>query len=332
MAAATIYDVAKLAGVSHQTVTRHLHGFKGIRPQTRKRVEDAIVALDYRPNFAAKYLRSGKSNRIVVFSDRIDQNGPSRILSGATAMARECGYYLDVVVADGADPESVSDTLKQITEQPIAGILATVKTEVVLEELKSHSSQIPLVIETQPDPGEQGPPYDEIAGCVAANHLLDLGHREFGYLAGPKVYLASQSRLRGFTKQITERGGILRWTRHGDWTPESGYATWNDLAQNERSTTAIACANDSMAIGIISSAFADGVKVPYHLSVIGTDDLPEARFMLPSISTVAMDFEGEGRAIMATLIAKIEDAPLVEDLSPKAPYVIPRSSTSSIPS
>ncbi|MDR2567471.1 MAG: LacI family transcriptional regulator [Bifidobacteriaceae bacterium] len=327
MPAPTIYDVARIAGVSHQTVTRYLHGFEGISPETRQRVADALSEVNYQPNIAARFLRSRWSNRIMVFTDRIDQNGPARVLLGANELARERGYFLDIVMADGVDPKSVARSLDTLLAQPTAGILATAKTQVVIEEIKNRSTQIPLVIETEASENADGPAFNELAGRYAADHLLDLGHREVGYLAGPEIYLASQERLTGFTGRIRERGGAIRWVRHGDWSPESGYAAWDSLSDPERAVTAVGASNDSMAMGIIAAARASDIGVPSQLSVIGFDNLPEARFTQPPVTTVEMDFETEGRTIMAVLIAKIEGAPEPEMRQPGNPYVIAREST-----
>jgi DNA-binding LacI/PurR family transcriptional regulator len=331
MSAPTIYDVARIAGVSHQTVTRYLHGFEGISPETRQRVADALSELNYQPNIAARFLRSRWSNRIMVFTDRIDQNGPARVLLGANELAREKGYFLDIVMADGVDPKSVARSLDTLLAQPTAGILATAKTQVVIEEIKNRSTQLPLVIETEASANAGEPAFNELAGRCAADHLLDLGHRELGYLAGPEIYLASQERLAGFTGRVRERGGTVRWIRHGDWLPESGYETWSTLSDHERRVTAVGASNDSMAMGIIAAARVSGLEVPGQLSVIGFDNLPEARFMQPPVTTVEMDFEAEGRTIMAVLIAKIEGAPEPEMRQPGYPYVISRASTAPRP-
>jgi DNA-binding LacI/PurR family transcriptional regulator len=324
----TIYDVAKHAGVSHQTVTRYLNGFKGIRPQTRQRVEEALAALDYRPNSAARLLRSQRTNRIGVLADRIDQSGPARILTGAGELAHRRGYVLDVVVADGTSAGSVAASLATIIEHQVAGILATAQSDVVLEELQRQATAAPLVIGADPGTSDQ-PTVNELAGQYAADHLLDLGHRRIGYLAGPEVWIAARGRTQGFTRRVLERGGQIVWLRQGDWSAASGHAVWGELGAHERAVTAVGVANDSMAIGLISAAADCGVRVPDDLSVVGTDDLPEARYVLPALSTVAMDFEGEGRFLIEELIAKIEGTDLPEHVQhPTPPHLIARASTS----
>ncbi|NUP47749.1 MAG: LacI family DNA-binding transcriptional regulator [Catenulispora sp.] len=323
----TIYDVARLAGVSHQTVTRYLHGFEGIRPKTRERVAAALAELGYQPNAAARLLRTRRNNRIGVLADLINQSGPARILNGATELARQHGYVLDIVTTDGFSAESVSESLAVLTEHQVAGILATAQTNVVLDALRRNAPNVPMVIDVQSELGSELPSTGEAAGRCAAEHLFDLGHRRVGYLSGPTGSLAAQDRLNGFKCRTDELGGEIVWQRAGDWSPESGYAAWSGLSTDEREVTAVAAANDSMAIGLISVARATGLRVPEDLSVVGTDDLPEARYLLPPLSTVVMDFEGEGRVILAALLAQIEDEPFSEPIRMTPPYVVARDST-----
>jgi DNA-binding LacI/PurR family transcriptional regulator len=323
---ATIYDVAERAGVSHQTVTRFLHGFEGIRPHTRERVEQAITELDYKPNAAARLLRSRRSNRIGVLADSFNQGGPNRILGGASAFAHQHGYVLDLVMVDGDDPSSVAASLAILQGHQVAGIMATAQTELVLQELRRQTTGAPLVIDSADD--DDAPAgANHLAGTLAADHLMDLGHRRIGYLAGSEPWLAARQRATGFAARVAERGGTLVWRRHGDWSAESGFACWDELDPADRRVTAVATGNDSMAIGLMSAAVQSGIAVPGDLSIIGVDDLPEARFVLPALSTVAMDFEGEGEYMIAALIAQIEPDVARPTPQPFDPHVVARSST-----
>lgn len=328
---ATIYDVAKRAGVSHQTVTRFLRGFEGIRPETRQRVETALKELDYRPNSAARLLRSRQTNRVGVLADRIDQNGPSRILNAISELAHARGYVLDIVIADSTSSGSVASSLAVLTDHQVAGILATAHTEVVLEEINRQALRAPLVVSRELEMHTPGPSPNEVAGAVAADHLLDLGHRRVGYVAGPELWFAAQGRAGGFTRRVVERGGEVVWLRYGDWTPSSGFQIWSDLTDAERKVTAVGFGNDSMAIGLIAAATDMGYRIPHDLSVVGTDDLAEARYLRPSLTTVGMDFEQEGRFLMETLIARIEEVADIETRLPGEPQIIVRNSTASAP-
>lgn len=328
MKPATIYDVARLAGVSHQTVSRYLRGFEGIRPETRERVEAALAELDYRPNSAARLLRTQRTNRIGVLADRVDQTGPARIIAGATRAARQRGYLMDVVVTDGLGIESIESALAVVTEHQVAGILVTAQSDLVVEHLQRFAPEVPLVIDARVQAYAGGPSLNELAGSLSADLLLDLGHRRIGYVSGPESWTAATGRLAGFRRRLEERGGILAWTRAGDWSAGSGSAAWASLDEHERSVTAVAMGNDSMAIGFISAAERDGVAVPADLSVVGNDDLDEAQYLLPALSTIKVDFEGEGRFLIQTLLAGVEgdgEGPLPEP--PALPRTVARDST-----
>jgi DNA-binding LacI/PurR family transcriptional regulator len=304
--APTIYDVARRAGVSHQTVSRYLSGFEGIRPETKSRVEAALKELDYRPNSAARALRLNRVNRIAALADALELTGPLRIVNGATTEAQRRGYVLDIIAMDGSDPESVDDAITLATDHQVSGILATAQTEVVLNRLNRRRLNVPLVIGVQVTLGKGGPPINELAGLVAAEHLWSLGHRRIGYLSGPAAWLAARSRRRGFEDRLTELGGSVAWVREGDWSPSSGHAVWTTLSPPDRAVSAVAAANDSMAVGLIYALAEAGLRVPDDISVVGTDDLPESGFLLPPLSTIAMDFEGEGALLMDQLLNLIE--------------------------
>lgn len=327
MKPSTIYDVARYAGVSHQTVTRFLQGYEGIRPATRERVEQAISELDYRPNSAARLLRSKRTNRIGVLSDRIDERGPARILAGAGEVAHRRGYVLDIVVADGTSAGSVEESLATLTEHQVVGILATAQTQIVLDELERQAPMIPLVLSPPAELATRSPIRSEYPAEVAADHLLDLGHRNIGYLAGPEVWLAAEGRTAGFVSRVVSRGGTVAWIARGDWTARSGYDAWRELSARSRNVSAVAVANDSMAIGLIAAALESGARVPEDLSVIGTDDLPEAGFIRPALTTVAMDFESEGRYLIERLLAQVESTSFDEVEVPRPPRLVVRAST-----
>jgi len=324
--AATIYDVARRAGVSHQTVSRFLAGFEGIRPETRAKVETALSELEYRPNTAARLLRTRRTNRIGVLADRVDQVGPARIIAGATAAARERGYLLDVVLSNGIEVEAIEAALALVNEHQVAGILATAQTDLMVDYLLRHAGSGPMVIDARLPAFPGGPSRNEYAGAVSADHLMDLGHRRVGYVSGPLGWLAASGRRAGFVDRVAERGGEVVWTREGDWAADSGDRAWRDLGPEERAVTAVATGNDSMAIGLISAATQDGVRVPDDLSVIGNDDIHESRYLLPALSTVGVDFEGEGRLMVEQLLAQVEGGE-ADAGSCRLPELVVRAST-----
>jgi DNA-binding LacI/PurR family transcriptional regulator len=151
-----------------------------------------------------------------------------------------------------------------------------------------------------------------------------------GYVSGTPTWFAAQGRRSGFEERLNERGGTLVWVHEGDWSARSGHAVWPSLSQAERHVTGVAVANDSMAIGFISALEDDGVCVPDDISVIGTDDLPESRYLRPPLSTIALDFEEEGRVAVDRLVDLIEGTASGGAWSLRSPVTMARSSTRSL--
>ncbi|GIT81320.1 LacI family transcriptional regulator [Leifsonia sp. LS1] len=328
MKRATIYDVAKAAGVSHQTVTRYLNGFEGIRPATRERVRKALAELDYRPNSAARFLRSQQTNRIGLLAHRMDLSGPGRLIAGATSAARERGYVLDIASMDGGDAASVDEALDLVLEHQIAGVFGTAQTHVVREAIEARALSVPIALDGQ----ESGPGSVNVGlpGHLAAAHLAELGHRRVGFLSGPAVWIASAARRDGFLAEAAAAGLDVRWMGEGDWSAESGWAAAQECPVGEQGITAIAVSNDSMAVGLIAGLHERGIDVPGDVSVVGMDDSPESRFLVPALTTVRLDFEGEGAHRMARLIARIEDRTGSDVPEYDAPRLIVRQSTRAI--
>jgi DNA-binding LacI/PurR family transcriptional regulator len=333
MKPATIYDVARAAGVSHQTVTRYLHGYEGIRDSTRVRVQKALAELEYRPNNAARQLRLRASNRIAILADRIGETGPSLIIQAVADHLRGAGLVIDILVVDGNDPSTVDTAIALALDNQVAGILATAQTALVLEQLRAKPLSVPIVIDVQLSPAGTEEMLNRMAGRIAAEHLMDLGHRELGYVTGASGWFAAKDRESGFTDAVRTRGGLVAWRREGDWTAASGYAAWRSLSPAERTVTAIAAGNDAMGIGLVAAATDDGRRVPDSLSVIGIAD---GQYMRPALSTVELDFASEGAALAAELLRRVQNKDGTGGLDPSShpaplpPRLIARSTTARV--
>lgn len=330
MKSATIYDVASLAGVSHQTVTRYLQGFEGMRPHTKERVKSALEELDYRPNPAARMLRASRVNRIGALAHRLQESGPSRVLAGVAAQARRRGYTLDIATVDG-DPESIEDALAVVLEHRLAGLILAGVSQTVIDAVSSRNIGMPWITDTGAIPSDQDASVNTVVGRLVAEHLLSLGHRRIGYVAGPDLWQASGERRDSFAATMRNAGLEVAWERVGDWSAGSGAAAWESLESDERAVTAIAAANDSMALGVLSAATRSGKRVPHDLSVIGTDDTSEARFLTPPLTTVAMDFEAEGAYLLDRLLERAHALPDHGGVSLRMPQLVVRDSTGPAP-
>lgn len=306
MKKATIYDVARQAGVSHQTVTRYLNGFDGIRPETRERVRLALEELNYRANSAARFLRSQQTNRIGILAHRLELAGPARAVAGATRAARDRGYVSDIVPVDSEDIESFTAALDLLLDHQIAGLFATIQTEPMRAALDAVAD-VPTVVVAYKEMVNQSEEPEGVPGRLAAEHLAELGHQAVGFVSGPLSWTSARARKSAFFESAGQRGLSVSWTAEGDWTADFGARIADELADNISRLTAVAVSNDSMAIGLISGLAARGVRVPEDISVIGMDDAPESKFFVPALTTIRVDFESEGAFVMNRLLARIEN-------------------------
>jgi DNA-binding LacI/PurR family transcriptional regulator len=303
---ATIYDVAEAAGVSHQTVSRFLRGFEGIRPQTKQRVVDALERLNYRPNLSARSLTTGRSHRIGALTHEISQVGPSKILQGASAAAREAGYLLDVVTLDVGDLASIEEALELVMQHNLAGVLALASTDEMTEAFERTEFRVPAYIAAEEDDALSGNPSQltSVGFPALIEHLASLGHRRFLHIAGPATWSAARNRSRAYEAAIERRGLHSEGILTGDWSAQSGFEAIRRIS-TDLGATAVVAANDQMALGAMLALTERGISVPGDVSVTGVDDIPEAAFFSPPLTTLRVDFAAQGRTAVQELLGQI---------------------------
>jgi DNA-binding LacI/PurR family transcriptional regulator len=320
-----MYDVATRAGVSHQTVSRVLNDFAGIRPETRERVLAAIADLGYRPNRAARALVTSRSRAIGVLVPATADFGPMSSLHAIERAARAAGYHA-LITSTLVETDAVRESLQFLLDQSIEALVVIAPYRVVTDELDVVPPQIPTALLQTGDLETAGAiAVDQGAGVrLAARHLLELGHRRIQQLTGPPDYLEALARRDAVDDELAAAGAPLLPHLTGDWTADSGYAAGSGL---DPATTAVICGNDQMALGLMHALADLGRAVPGDVSVVGFDDIPESAHCLPPLTTVHQDFEEVGRRAVDDLVARIEGR--VPD--PAALTVIPtlvvRSST-----
>jgi LacI family transcriptional regulator len=307
--AATIYDVARAAGVSHQTVSRFIKGYEGIRPETRDKVVEALERLDYRPNLTARSLRKGRSHRIAALTHEIDQVGPSKIVQGASVAAREAGYLLDIVSLDMSDRESIQNALTLVQQLDVAGVLALASTDEMAEAFATADFRVPSLIRIEEDDAVTGHLTELTTRGIPAliEHLAELGHERFLHIAGPSTWSAARNRAHAYATAISERDLTSTAVVAGDWSAASGFQAIAALPWTF-TATAIVASNDQMALGAMLALSRRGLRVPDDVSVTGIDDIPEAAYFTPPLTTLRIDFAAQGRAAVAALLGGI-DAP-----------------------
>jgi DNA-binding LacI/PurR family transcriptional regulator len=316
-----MYDVAARAGVSHQTVSRVLNGFAGIRPETRDRVEAAIADLGYRPNKAARALVTSRTRAIGVLAPATTDFGPTSSLHAIERAVRDAGYH-PLITSTPVEADAVRASLEFLLDQSIEALVVIAPYRVVLDELRELHEDLPIVaLQT----GESSVGIDQVAGArLAVRHLLELGHRGIQQLAGPDAFIEAAVRRRAVDDELKAHGIPKLPTLTGDWSADSGYAAG---ALVDSAATAVVCGNDQMALGLMHALVDLGRRVPKDVSVVGFDDIPESAHSLPPLTTVHQDFEEVGRRAVHTLVARLEGRDADVSGVAVTPELVVRSST-----
>jgi len=304
---ANIYDVARLAKVSHQTVSRVINNNSSIRPETKTRVLKAMEALDYRPNQAARALASSKTKMIGILASDTDFTGPASMVHEMERAAREQGYFVVSCGIDPSDVESVKEGIDHLQRLGIEGLAIVTPHANAVEYVRANVSGIPVVtLDSMYRMDELSVSVDNFAGGVTATqHLLDLGHKEIVHISGPKDWFESTTRAAGYTSTMLNANLIPR-VIDGDWEISTGHRIGTEVDFVEKGITAVFIANDRMALGFLHAMRQRGISIPGQLSVVGFDDLEESQYAYPPLTTVRQDFRALGERAMQLLLLEIK--------------------------
>jgi DNA-binding LacI/PurR family transcriptional regulator len=325
---AVMADVAKLAGVSHQTVSRVVNDSTQVRPETKQRVLAAMRQLDYRPNPAARALVTGRSGTLGVVSFDTTLYGPASTLFAIEQAAHAAGYFITIVSLLALDRSSVLGAVERLRVQGVDGILVITPQEGGADALVNLPAGVPIVAV------EAGRPnsvplvaVDQFAGAVDATQLLlDLGHRTAWHIAGPRDFLEAQQRIDGWRSTLEAAGAEVPLVVVGDWSPRSGYRLGLQLAKDP-DVTAIFVANDQMALGVLRALHERGREIPREISIVGFDDIPEAQYFTPPLTTVRQDFSEMGRSSLRLLLELMQNTGQPPQRLIIAPQLVVRRST-----
>jgi DNA-binding LacI/PurR family transcriptional regulator len=320
-------DVARRAGVSHQTVSRVLNGHPNVSPETKAGVLAAIRDLGYRPNAAARTLVTGRTNALGVISFDSTLYGPSSMLYGLERAAHPA-YSVAIASLPAFDRHSLHETFERFLSQAVEGIIVIAPHTSAVEALTGLADDIPLVAVKC---GTHAPlpsvAIDNMAGAArATQHLLDLGHETVHHLGGPPTWLDAQERADGWRATLRAAGAPEPELVCGDWSSRSGYEIGFRLAAMPE-VTAVLCGNDQMALGLLRALAEHGRQVPDDVSVVGFDDIPEAAFFLPPLTTVRQDFGELGKRALRLLLDRISGERLILPTLPIAPDLVVRASS-----
>ena len=300
----TIRDVARLAGVSHQTVSRVINDFEKVNPDTRKKVEAAISTLGYYPSAIARSMARGVTRTLACISPNLTDFTFASIIEGAEVEARSQGYFL--LSSSSSDSDTFSQLINELVgHRRVDGLIVInpyadnrhqfipANFPVVLVGANSRDSSVSSVSLD-----------DERVAYEAVQHLIFLGHRKIAMITGPMEEDCSQDRAKGYARALENAGIKVNpdWILEGDWSATSGLNGMKSLIEQGQIPSAVFAQNDRMAMGVIRTAHDNNLNVPKDLSVIGVDDMPLSSYYHPPLSTMRQDMPGIGRDATRILI------------------------------
>jgi DNA-binding LacI/PurR family transcriptional regulator len=304
----TLRDVAKKAGVSHQTVSRVINGSSDVLPGTRAVVEAAIEEMGYRPNAIARSMARGQSHTLACISPNLTDFTFASVIEGAEVEARQHKYFM--LSSSASDPEAFQELVVELVgHRRVDGLIvinpyADQRFEFIPKDFplvfvgaSAHEKNICSVSLD-----------DEKVAYEATRHLLDLGHTSIALVTGPMEEDCSQDRTEGYRRALSEAGIAFDESMviEGDWSATSGQDALFSFIEQGRVPSAVFAQNDRMAMGVMRAARDANIKVPTQLAVIGVDDMPLSSYFDPPLTTMRQDIPRIGREATRMLLDMIQ--------------------------
>jgi Transcriptional regulators len=321
-------DVARLAGVSAQTVSRTLSGHPNVQEATRTKVLAAVEQLGYRRNNAARALSSGRSRTLGVVTLQTGFFSRSALTAGIEAAATSAGYAVSTATTPSLDATAIEEAMSRLADQGVEGIVLAVP----LINSSKAIDELARIVPTLTIDGSRSEATEIVAidqreiGRLATQHLLDLGHETVWHVAGPRQWLDAANRSQGWRDALRDAGTAAPPELTGDWSPASGYQNGLILARIP-DVTAVFVSSDEMAFGTIRALHEHGKRVPEDISVVGVDDISLAEFCSPPLTTVAQPFGDMGALAVEHLLRFIADPSTVPPAATVETRLVVRAST-----
>jgi LacI family transcriptional regulator len=305
-----IRTVAALAKVSIATVSRTINGSPAVSDRLMKRVWQAIEQLNYFPNTHARSLVSGRSRILGIIVENITNPFFPELIQNFEEVAVAHGYEI-LVSSSNSDPAILTNCVRRMLERKVEGVAVMTfgEEEPVLDQLTHRDIPMVLAEFKLDDPKTSTILLDYTTGVRAAvSHLMGLGHRKIGFLAGPHKLHSAITRENDFRTAMREAGLEVdsAWVIECDHTLRGGVAGFERLRALDSQPTAVLCSNDMTAIGVLRAAYMSGLHVPQDLSVIGLDDIDFAEFTLPPLTTIRLSRADLARAAFDAIQAQTD--------------------------
>jgi DNA-binding LacI/PurR family transcriptional regulator len=309
----TIKQVAKVAGVSTQTVSRVINERPDVAPETRERILLTINELGYQPSALARSLIQQRSYTLGVVTAGLKHIGPSRTLNGITSAAEEADYSLLLKELPRFDAEDVIPIFQDLLSRHVDGIIWAVPEVGENRNWVNQQSldlKIPIVyLAMEPKQDISTVSIDNyLGGRMAMAHLLEQGYRRIGHISGPLDWWEARERVAAWKDALHEAGLEAREAHcvEGNWSPASGGLAIEKLSEQYPDMDAVFVGNDQMALAVLQAACQQGLNIPQDLGVVGFDNIPESAFFFPPLTTVQQDQHAVGKVAVEETIAMIE--------------------------
>ncbi|HEY0247044.1 MAG TPA: LacI family DNA-binding transcriptional regulator [Gryllotalpicola sp.] len=333
---ATVRDVANLAGVSPKTVSNVVNGGVGVRPETRSRVEAALVELDYVPNLSARGLRNGRSGNIALALPDLSTAYSAELARWFVELAHERGWAVQLEQS-GNSPHREVELVSRARTHLIDGLV--LNPTLLLSSVVAGMTELPPTVvigEVEPRGVDQVHVDSRGAARDMTEHLLQTGHRRIAIVG------ASDDRFRSATSLLREQGYVDALTAAGiaadpalhivtlEWTPAAAAAEFGRLLDRGiPRPDAVFCFTDSMALGVLHVLASRGIRVPDEVSVVGFDDITEAAYVVPALTTVGFDKRAIADAALTALERRIADRSAPESVTVVPYRLVHRASVAS---
>lgn len=325
-------DVARVAGVSAQTVSRVLRDHPYVSEDKRRRVLDAVERLGYRMNNAARALSSGRTHTIGVVTMATESYAGAMTQSAIEHAAEDRQYTVVGAQISNVEAASISAALARLEGLGAEALILAVPLRTKDSRVQAITERLPTAtIGGSPVSGARSLDVDQRAVArLATEHLLSLGHRTVQHITGPGDWVDAVERTTGWREALEAAGREVPAPIHGDWSPESGYQAGLRLGADAEAT-AIFVASDEMAFGVVRALHESGRRVPQDVSIVGVDDVRLAAYCSPALTTVAQPFTELARGAVASVTARLEgeDDPTTDLVL--TPQLIVRASTAPAP-
>ena len=325
----SIKDIARLAGVSHSTVSRALRNSPLVNPQTTREIQGIARQLAYQPSAVARGLVTGKTYTIGVVVTTIADPFVSEVVIGIELAANDNGY--SVFLADSnADPAREKSVVHSFAERRVDGIVVTSSRVGALYTPLLAQMMVPIVLINNQHPGEfvHSVMIDNVQGSrEATGHLIRLGHRRIAYVGDQFGHESDTERFAGYRQAVEQAALPLlpELVVHGDGKPEGGVAAMDKLLALSERPTAVFCYNDMTALGVLRSIHVHGLQVPSDVSLIGFDDLFIVSYTQPQLTTVRQPMQQMGRMALESLLKLMSGQASAEAIKVPAELIIRES-------